>query len=111
MSSALQEIYPGGRITSPAFLTDAERAETEKELTALAAQPAAPNWLGKQVLDFAKSQPGDPRILEALHLVVRARRLGCNDASPENYSKQAFQLLHSRYPDSEWTKKTPYWFE
>jgi NitT/TauT family transport system substrate-binding protein len=25
-------------------------------------------------------------------------------------SKEAFQLLHKKYPQSEWTKKTPYWF-
>jgi hypothetical protein len=44
-----------------------------------------------------------------LHLVVRARRYGCTEPSGENYSKAAYDLLHKRYPSSEWTKKT-YWF-
>lgn len=26
-------------------------------------------------------------------------------------SQLAFQRLHRRYPDSEWTAKTPYWYE
>jgi len=47
---------------------------------------------------------------EALHLVVRAWRYGCAETTGENYSKQAFELLHKRYPESVWTKQTPYWF-
>jgi hypothetical protein len=41
---------------------------------------------------------------------VRASRYGCTESTGENYSKQAFELLHKRYPESQWTKKTPYWF-
>ncbi len=26
------------------------------------------------------------------------------------FSKQAFQILHKQFPNSEWTKKTPYYF-
>jgi TolA-binding protein len=25
-------------------------------------------------------------------------------------SEQAFRLLHQRYPNSEWAKKTKYWY-
>jgi hypothetical protein len=110
-SSPLQEIYPDGKIGDPAFLTGDERAIAARERAELEVQPAAPNWLGKQALDWAKSHPDDPRVPEALYLVVRARRYGCSDPSPENYSKAAFTLLHSRYPESDWTKKTPYWFQ
>jgi len=42
--------------------------------------------------------------------VVRATRYGCTDKETVNYSKAAFDLLHKRYPNSEWTKKTPYYF-
>jgi hypothetical protein len=110
LSSPLQEIYPGGKVDDPAFLTPDDRATAAKEQAELAAQPAAPNWLGKQALDWATNYPDDPRVPEALHLVVRARRYGCANSSPENYSKLAFTLLHKRYPDSQWTKQTPYWF-
>jgi hypothetical protein len=110
LSSPLREIYPGGNVDDPAFLTPDDRATAAKEQAELAAQPAAPNWLGKQAIDWATDHPDDPRVPEALHLVVRARRYGCADSSPENDSKRAFMLLHKRYPDSQWTKETPYWF-
>jgi hypothetical protein len=110
-SSPLQQIYPGGKIGDPSFLTTEDRAQAAKEQSLLQSQPAAPNWLGKQVLAWAAAHPQDPRVPEALHLVVSARRYGCADSSPENYSKPAFTLLHKQYPDSLWTKKTPYWFQ
>jgi hypothetical protein len=47
---------------------------------------------------------------EALHRVVVATRYGCNDGETGMYSKQAFTMLHSKYPKSEWTAQTPYWF-
>jgi hypothetical protein len=110
LSRPLSEIYTQGKVPSPIFLTEDDRATATRERAKLESQPAA-NWLGKQTLDWANSHPEDPRIPEALHLVVRAHRYGCNDASPENYSKSAFTLLHKRYPDSDWTKRTPYWFQ
>jgi hypothetical protein len=36
---------------------------------------------------------------------------GCGNDTKGKYSKDAFRLLQRRYPKSEWTKKTPYWFE
>ena len=62
------------------------------------------------VLDWAKTHPDDPRVPEALHYFVRATRYGCVDKSIGPYSRQAFDLLHKKYPASEWTKKTPYWY-
>src|SRR5262249_45573299 len=109
-SVALFAIYPDG-ISNPAFLSIEQRAAADQQHSELAAQPAAPNWLGKRALDWANAHPDDPRVPEALHLVVRARRYGCADATSDNYSKAAFALLHKRYPQSEWARKTPYWFE
>jgi len=65
--------------------------------------------------------PAGPQIRQRNgHNLVRAWRYGCADSNPgtaqeskenaPNYSKQAFDILHQRYPDNEWTKKTPYWF-
>jgi len=47
---------------------------------------------------------------EALYLAVRSTRYGCTDKETGRLSKTAFELLHSRYPDSEWAKKTKFWF-
>jgi len=111
LSGPLQEIYPEEKFPSPAFLTADDRAAAEKEYSEFAAQSAAPNWLGKRAVDWAKAHPDDPQVPEVLHLVVRAWRYGCTENSGPNYSKTAYDLLHKRYPASEWTKKTPYWFD
>jgi hypothetical protein len=110
LSSPLQEIYSEDRFPAPLFLTADDRATAEKEHAELDAQSAAPNWLGKRALDWANTHPDDPGVPEALHLVVRAWRYGCTEISGTNYSRAAYDILHKRYPSSEWTKKTPYWF-
>ena len=95
----------------PRFLSpgDIEKAETEwKALTALG---TAPNYISKQVLQWANTHPNDPRVPEALHLAVKTTRYGCTDKDTARWSKAAFDLLHRKYPNSPWTKKTPYWFK
>ena len=94
----------------PKFLTEAERSAVESELKKLEELDTAPNEIGKRIVPWARTHGGDPRVPEALHLVVRATRYGCTDKETANYSKAAFDLLHKRYPNSEWTKKTPYYF-
>lgn len=74
------------------------------------AQPAAV-FLGDLVLDHARRRPGDARVPEALHGVVRATRFGCGLGENGRVSRAAFELLHRRYPASEWTRRTPYWFK
>ena len=74
------------------------------------AQACAPNYLAQQVIDWAKGHPDDKRVPEALHLAVRATRYGCTNKLTTNHSKKAFDLLHQRYPKSEWARKTKYHF-
>ena len=110
LSQPLREIYPNGVVADPSFLTASERSAAKKEWAALEQLPTAPDWLGKETLAWARIHPNDPRVPEALHLVVRVTRFGCVDADTQTYSKEAFELLHLTYPASPWTKKTPYWF-
>lgn len=93
------------------FLTLTERKLGEKEFHTLAALGAAPNYLCRQVIQWANKNAGDPRVPEALHLAVKTTRYGCTDKQTARWSKAAFDLLHKRYPKSEWTKRTPYWFK
>ena len=69
--------------------------------------------LGDLAINWADAHRRDPRVPEALHRVVRATRYGCTgyDEDVGAVSKDAFVRLHRRYPDSEWTTRTPYWFE
>ncbi|HEX3743666.1 MAG TPA: hypothetical protein VHW09_07045 [Bryobacteraceae bacterium] len=105
---------PQERQESPAvvadFLPEADRQQAAAEWRKLAALPAGPDWLGAQTLAFAAQHPQDPRVPPALYLVVRASRYGCTDDKTGDFSRRAFDLLHRRYPSSEWAKKTPYWY-
>jgi hypothetical protein len=113
LRAPLQEIYPGGVVPAPAFLSAQDKNSATEELSALVAFPSAPRWLGQFTLEWARVHPDDSRVPEALHNVVRSWRYGCTEIDQKdapNYSKDAFEILHARYPDNDWTKKTPYWF-
>jgi hypothetical protein len=94
----------------PPFLPAADVTVATKEVETLKALGEAPNVLTKNVLQYARSHPNDPRIPEALHRCVKATRFGSTDAKTTDYSKQAFQLLHKRYGGSTWAAKTPYYY-
>lgn len=93
------------------FLTPEEQKQAVSEREKLDALPAAPDWLSAQTLAFAQAHPDDPRIPAALYLVVRASRYGCSDDKTGDFSKRAFDLLHRRFPNSEWAKRTPFWYK
>ena len=97
--------------TGAPFLSATDREQAAAEWKKLQSVATGPNWLGAQTLAFAQAHPQDPRVPEALYLVVRATRYGCTDKETSDFSHRAFDLLHRRYPNSEWAKKTPYWFD
>jgi hypothetical protein len=82
----------------------------QKEWKQLQHIGVAPNFLAQEVLAWGKQHEDDPREAEALYLVVRATRYGCTDKTTGALSKSAFQLLHAQYPNTEWAKKTKYWY-
>ena len=83
----------------------------EKERARLIDLGSAPDYLCRQVIEWARVQPNDPRLPEALHLAVRSTRYGCTDKETGKFSKAAFDLLHKRFPNSEWAQKTKYWYK
>jgi len=93
------------------FLSSADRSQGAAEWKKLASLPAAPNYLTAQVIGYAQAHPEDPRSPEALFLAVRSTRYGCTDAKTGPLSKQAYDLLHQKYPDSDWAKQTRYWYK
>jgi len=72
---------------------------------------AAPNYIAEQAIKWANANPTDPRIPEALHLAVTTTRFGCTDKNTGRWSKAAFDLLHRKYPNTSWARKTKYWFK
>jgi hypothetical protein len=112
---------PAKVIAPVAFLTAQQRTTGEAQYKALIAQPAGPILIGQRVIDYAKDHANDPAVPEALALTVRATRYGASDwrdqasekasqKATTAVSKAAFQLLHTRYPKSPWTAKTPYYY-
>lgn len=71
---------------------------------------SAPTFLSREVITYAKAHPADARVPEALALAVKATRFGPKDGKTSVYSKEAFQLLHKKYPSSQWAKRTPYYY-
>ncbi len=108
---ALRLVYMDGQVRPPPFLSPADTEEAARERTRLAALGCAGSYLAGRAVEYARANPEDPRVPEALHLAVRATRYGCTDDNTGKHSKQAFDLLHQRYPSSPWTKKMPYWFK
>jgi hypothetical protein len=95
------------QFAAPAFITSQDRDRARDDVARLRQLPGAPAYLGAIILAWANAQPRDPRVPEALYLVVRATRYGQKDTET---SKAAYLLLHNRYRRNPWTSKTPLWF-
>jgi hypothetical protein len=94
------------------FLPAAQRAAGEEQAARLQKNAGnSVNYLCSAAISWAKAHPQDPRVPEALHLAVRATHLGAGtDKESSRYSKEAFEILHRKYPDSTWAKQTKYWY-
>jgi hypothetical protein len=99
------------KVAVPPLLNQTEQAAGKTEAARLASFGATPNYLAREVIQWASKHPRDPRVPEALHLVVKTTRFGCTDKETARWSKTAYDLLHRRFPRSIWTKRTPYWFK
>jgi hypothetical protein len=86
------------------------------ELAKLSKVECAPQVLSERVVTWVHSNVGSRADqanaeADALADAVLSTRWGCNrDGSHAAYSREAFELLHSRFPDSPEAKRTPYWF-
>ena len=108
---ALYDLYPDGKAIPPDFLPRDRRAAGDADWKALQDRAAnAVNYLCAETLAWARSHPQDARVPQALHEAVNATHYGPADKTSSGYSKQAFDLLHRRYPDSEWARQTKYWY-
>jgi hypothetical protein len=108
-STPLAILY-GSRKSEAAFLAQPDRTRADTEWNALKGIAAAPTFLSEQAVNYLKTHEADPRAPEALALAVRSTRYGCGDAGTSKQSQAAFRLLHSRYPKSDWAKKTKYYY-
>ncbi len=93
----------GSKTLELAWLTSEQKRRGEDESKALLALPDGPDWIGERILDWARTEPEDPRIPEALHYAVVAEKVG----GEKRLGAKCFKLLHTRYRQSPWASKTP----
>jgi hypothetical protein len=96
-------------VVPPAFLSAESLAVAKKERSRLIAIGNAKSFLGRQVLEWAKRAPADPRIPEALYIAVKANdgyKYGCGmwEGDDELRLKLA-DLLNQQYSQSPWAAK------
>lgn len=58
--------------------------------------------------DYVARHPGDPRVPEALYRLIRVARWGGNH---DHVGRRAFLLLHKRYAQSVWTRRSPFYYD
>lgn len=90
------------------IFTKQEIADGEAQYQRLIQDGSAAVLIGQRIVNYAKAHGDDPRVPEALALTVRAGHYSPGDNTA--ISRAAFRLLHSRYPKSPWTAKTPYYY-
>ncbi len=91
----------------PPFVDKAMLAQAKAETAALAGLPLAGELFGREVMRYAVRHPADARLPEALHLVVRATRYSEVES---DISREAWSLLHRRYPADPWTRRTRFYY-
>ena len=96
-------------VPAPRFLEPSQLETARREYETLSAIGDAKSYLGKRVLQWAKSDPNDPRIPEALFIAAQATqsyKYGCNGWENDQETEQeAIRILSEQYPQSQWTAK------
>lgn len=106
-----------GRSAFPLHLPPFVAAEQEKAALERAAfrtydqdgpAPSGASSLWDEALALVRARPKDPRSPEMLYRLIRVARWGGNH---DHLGRRAFQLLHARYPGSEWARRSPYYYD
>ncbi|PZQ63558.1 MAG: hypothetical protein DI570_08460 [Phenylobacterium zucineum] len=73
-------------------------------------EPTPPGGVSawNEMLEFARANQAHALVPEALYWLVRVGRWG---GSHDRSGKRAFELLHARYPQSAWAKRSPYFYD
>ena len=94
------------KVFRPRFLTPELLNAAEKERAEMIALGDAKTFLGKRVIEWAKLNPNDSRVPEALFIAAKANesyKYGCSGwEHDEKIRQEAASLLLERYPNSVW---------
>jgi len=98
-------------VPKPTFLTSVQLEAARRERVALGAFADGKSYLGKQVLEWARTSPNDVRLPEALFIAVKANEVykyGCESWNFDKATRDnAAEILRKRFPYSPWTAKLP----
>jgi hypothetical protein len=118
--SGANQLSKSPSLPSPTLLTPEQKTLADSEYQRMQQLPDSVALIGQRVIDYGKDHPDDPQVPEALALTVRAGHYACqnwrSNSTGEQVSeytpvgKAAFQLLHSRYPQSPWALKTRFYY-
>jgi hypothetical protein len=86
--------------------TAIDPAQRAREFAVLDALPTATGFIGTHIMQHAQAHPDDPDLPWLLYVVVQSTSGGCLDPASHALSKQAFALLHKRFPDNQWARKS-----
>jgi len=109
-SQALVDLYPDGKFGPRVFLPQDQNKAAAGEWAKIVARGNAVNYLCSEAIAWAEAHPQDARVPESLALAVDATHYGPTDTESTKWSKRAFDLLHRKYPASDWAKRTKYWY-
>lgn len=90
----------------PAYLSAAQSQTAQAERKRLKEIGDAPKFLAAKVMEWARKYPTDPRVPEALYIVIEANgwtKYGCGNN--EELRDEIAAYLRRQYPGSEWTAK------
>jgi len=76
----------------------------------VAAAGCGSTYLLRGVVAWSDARRDDPRVPEAMALAIAGARRTCPDSEMRNAARRAFDVLHKRYPKSNWAKETKYWY-
>ncbi len=105
-----QESYPGSSLKKPAFLTAQQTATAAVENKKIAETGSAPAYLSTKTIALARTGLKDKRIAEMLYYAYISNtwsKYGCG--GDEEITEAALNLLHTKFPSSEWTRKAENW--
>jgi hypothetical protein len=80
-------------------------SEAQQEQAAIHKIGDAPVYFGTRTLAWVRAHPSDPRGAELLGFAFRAMRNGCKLESSSGLRHEVFNMLHTRYRQSEWARR------
>jgi hypothetical protein len=102
-------IVPRSQQPDPPFLSAADRDQVDQELARLERIPSASDYFAKEALAWVKQHPDDTRDADVLGFAMRVVRNGCRSDATGELNHQLFDLLHRRFPKSEWALRYTTW--